>query len=739
MPRAKANKSYRTFVKGIITEAGPLTYPENASIDEANCILHRDGSRSRRQGMDYEENYALADGDILTNFSAGAVTSHKWEAAGGSGLYSLYVVQAGPTLHFYDAGQDGISPNKKSFTVDLEAHKVAGEYKIYPIEVASGKGRLFVVSSGLNPFYITYDPVADDITTQAITMEIRDFAGVEDGFDVDYNPPVAEILDNNHRYNLYNQGWNADLIFTYTADYTRPYPSNAEIWIHGRDASGVFYYEEMIKLAFGNAEAPKGHYIVGAFDKGRSTVSGLSGLATEVEYYRPSTAAFYAGRVFYSGIASSVTEGAEKNNSNIYFSQILSKIEQAGRCYQVADPTSEFDSDLLPNDGGIISIPEAAQIIKIEPLGNALVVFASNGVWYISGDAEAGFRADSFQVVKVNSMGAIGGASVVVSEDIAMYFSEAGIYLLQVDSVTGGVTSSNITENTIQTLYTDISTIALKYATGIYDPIARKLFWLYNSDTAYTGETYYNKYDKEIIFDLTLQAFNINTISSLVADSPYAAGYVRTNSLNTTDGIFPIVVNGVGVQANTVDVQVTLPTYVKGTSSLKYLTIVPTTSDADITFSHYKNTTFTDWVRADSTGVDYTSFVDTGHELAGDDSRDKQGIYCTTHFKRTENSYIINGEGAYEYDNPSSCLWQYRWGWADSANSGRWSDQFQAYRLRRSFIPSSTALDYGFEVITTKNKMRGKGKAVSFHIESEAGKDFHLLGWSVPYTGNSDV
>jgi hypothetical protein len=45
-------KQYNTFVKGLVTEAGPLTYPENASLDEENFVLNRDGSRQRRLGMD---------------------------------------------------------------------------------------------------------------------------------------------------------------------------------------------------------------------------------------------------------------------------------------------------------------------------------------------------------------------------------------------------------------------------------------------------------------------------------------------------------------------------------------------------------------------------------------------------------------------------------------------------------------------------------------------------------------
>lgn len=32
-------KVYRSFTKGLVTEASPLTFPENASIDERNFVL----------------------------------------------------------------------------------------------------------------------------------------------------------------------------------------------------------------------------------------------------------------------------------------------------------------------------------------------------------------------------------------------------------------------------------------------------------------------------------------------------------------------------------------------------------------------------------------------------------------------------------------------------------------------------------------------------------------------------
>jgi hypothetical protein len=47
-------------------------------------------------------------------------------------------------------------------------------------------------------------------------------------------------------------------------------------------------------------------------------------------------------------------------------------------------------------------------------------------------------------------------------------------------------------------------------------------------------------------------------------------------------------------------------------------------------------------------------------------------------------------------------------------------------------------LNTGFRVVTTRNRIRGIGKAIQFRFEcDEAGKDFDLLGWQVFYQGNT--
>lgn len=52
MARQKFEKSFNTFVKGLMTEASEINFPENYSLYEKNFELRRDGGRDRRKGMD---------------------------------------------------------------------------------------------------------------------------------------------------------------------------------------------------------------------------------------------------------------------------------------------------------------------------------------------------------------------------------------------------------------------------------------------------------------------------------------------------------------------------------------------------------------------------------------------------------------------------------------------------------------------------------------------------------------
>ena len=81
-----------------------------------------------------------------------------------------------------------------------------------------------------------------------------------------------------------------------------------------------------------------------------------------------------------------------------------------------------------------------------------------------------------------------------------------------------------------------------------------------------------------------------------------------------------------------------------------------------------------------------------------------------------------------------------KWDWTTSDTTGRWTRPQQGIKPRRVFIPTSPTDPYndGFGVLKSKRKLRGKGEALVIRYESEEGKDFQLLGWTIPYMVETD-
>jgi hypothetical protein len=122
MTRQVAPLEVNSFVQGLITEASPLTFPENASIDEDNFELLRDGSRRRRLGMDYEESYQIVTTSV-NNPEGGelAVNTFNWKNAGGVPDKELLVVQTGQNLRVFDVDVSPLSSGQIYSTTVSEA------------------------------------------------------------------------------------------------------------------------------------------------------------------------------------------------------------------------------------------------------------------------------------------------------------------------------------------------------------------------------------------------------------------------------------------------------------------------------------------------------------------------------------------------------------------------------------------------------------------------------------------
>lgn len=268
-------------------------------------------------------------------------------------------------------------------------------------------------------------------------------------------------------------------------------------------------------------------------------------------------------------------------------------------------------------------------------------------------------------------------------------------------------------------------------AQGLYDPVNKKVRWLYKTGTMFTNtsETY------ELVFDTLLGAFvpykisnppdyNVEVVSIFQA-TPFILETVQDD----------VVVEGDPVLSATVEVTTSVDVRNSGSNVIKYLVMVKDGASLSYTFSLLHNTSFLDWEAYNDVGVDAPAYLVTGDQIVTDSSIHKQVPYLTIHFRRTENGVDEDLVPV----NQSSCKVRSQWDFANSVNSNKWGRLFQAYRYRRAYlaVDEDDTYDTGHDVITSKNKLRGRGKAFALHMETEPGKDCQILGWNLAINGNA--
>lgn len=751
-------KLYNTFTKGLITEASPLNTPQQASTDEDNCVLLIKGNRLRRLAINYEAGASLGIiGLTGTSPESVVIQEYKWVAANQTNTNFL-VVQVNGTLYFYSINALPISNNKQDFTIDLTDFTAPFSTDILvastPVSMTSGQGFLFVSSSQIEPFVVQF--TGSGMTATQIYIQMRDFTGLDDSLAPDEEP---DTLSSEHNYNLKNQGWNTPnngttafgvsaplydgvSYFDYSGTpqtYDEPgdapiikfqgdfnlYPGNNKQWWvaitqEGGTGDGHVWTDTAISnFSAGNTLAPKGHFVLNAFNQDYTGFSGITDLQANVVSIRPPTISFFSGRVWYAA------------GTTVYYSQILTPQQfwNAGKCYQLNDPTDQTINNLIASDGGVIQIPEMGEAVKLAPIGTGIMIFATNGVWFVGGGAGA-FSATDLAITKISGIGMSSPFSVISIDSDIYWWSDVGIQGLSQKSgifgpVQGNVDKLNITETTIKTFYfNEIDPVGIKNAKAAYDPATNCITWLFQATGTGSFPFVYNRM---LNYNLTTQGFFPYTITtgegSIVNNNitqPFVCGLFTTLEVNA----------------------ITSQTDDRRNTYLYFLTLVPSGGDMLLTFSLFNNNSFMDWQTFNGVGFDFASYIETHYEMTRNWSNfevdpnaivKKTAPWIVTYFRRTEQNFIGNDVNGYSVDLPSSCYLTAQWDWSSSAVSNKWYGPYQVYKLQNLPYPDSTnlTLDTGYLLVQGRFKVRGMGKALQLRFEHSEGKDFNLLGWEV--------
>lgn len=560
-----------------------------------------------------------------------------------------------------------------------------------------------------------------------------------------------------HIYNLWNQGWGESRMEAQGGtDLIRPIdnfhettlllPANADninsvLYPDSQETSNRtadrFHPKDLEANPQGSSVSPQGRYIIDALDRGQSRADAFrKDLTDKGEVSRAddaylsfegttggcTTVAEYAGRVWYAGFSGDTAGSTLRMSSKILYSQTDN--DNLTSCYQEADPTSKSDSALVDTDGGWVSIDAIDEVVKLVPTDTALVVFATNGVWAIAGIDGNTFAPTSSMVIKVTDKGPLNAENIVQVDADIFFWAKDGLYQLQ----SAGFASFNLipmTKATINTLVLELNEEDFLGMSGAYDERLDRLVWIIDGDGDVTER-------RELVFHLAFQSFTTNTFYkgygvtgskeavAVVKTPQFISSVINDNVVEGNDNIIEgadnIVINGSARDGKP--------------SRIAYLSLREASDATYVFFSDLARDDFTDWGL-----VDAPAHLLTGYVTGGDTSRQKQVPSLTVHCNRTETEATEEG-----VMNESSCLVQSQWEWTNDPFANKWSPEIQAYRLPRPQIRGiGQPVAEGIQVVTTRNKLRGRGRTVSLMFSTEAEKDCQLLGWSMIASANGLV
>lgn len=664
MPRSLGTSVENNFIKGFVTEFSGLNFPENACTDALNVVFDNRGRVSRRRGFDFESGGVVSTLDDATNLVS-AFTTYYWANVSGTDR-SFVVVQIGPIIHFYSVntttGQS--STSKSSYTLNLTSLSTGfGEVFSQKCQFAQGNASLFVAHPSIQPIVVRFDTNTNTFSTSTIDISIRDFKFLNKEITNEVQPATLTDL---HKYDMYNQGWSDDTLATYFSGVSK-YPSRAELsWYYKEVAPGNIGKKN---LYFGSSLGPRGFHILDAFDQTRSDY--VPGIGTSYNLSsngaRPSTVAFMAGRVFFSGVPS------DKFSNIIYFSKILKEQEDDLIFYQIADPTAETVNELQPSDGGYIIIPEAGNITKLVAIQGAMMVFATNGTWIITGSEGLGFTANDYTVQRASYLPFDSSDSVVIVEGVPIWWTSEGIYTAKISATGANVEIISISSPTIQTYYDSIPKVNKQAAIGCYNSLTKEVIWLYSTDADSP-----NKYTNILVFRANTQAFYKFKISedSLV--------YFRSLvSIQEGDDVHDW-------------------------SNVKFASVWGLNQ---FTFSEMRSTAFKDFPSYGSTNWFYDSFFVTGYKARGEGQKKFQSEYVSIVSEASQlSSYFVKA------------LWDYH---------------YDLEQVTKRTIPQQVYIHKtNVSNVTRRLRVRGNGKILQMKFYSDTDKPFTCIGWATTESVN---
>ena len=789
-----------TFAKGIITDAPVLQFPEDASVDEQNFELLLDGSRRRRRGAALESSGSTLS--LSTNTDS-AVRSFKWHNVNGDPTLDLVVIQIGSTLHFY-TDTTVISSNKLSFTIDLTARAITGTaaatVRVNPVDMAAGRGQLFVVGKYIEPFYVYKS--GSSYVVESITIRERDFDGVGS---TTATTEMPSALSAQHQYNLKNSGWTSTDIDAFYTDQS-VYPSlNMVSWMGYRRAVNTGYAEsdgikefssdKLIAEVFGDAPAPAGHFLRDPFntadvlDQDVTTtyiasnaipaLNGLTSVSTTITLNFSANHGLSVadevrwGTTFVYYVTSGGAGAVWDLTDSIMTVSVVDDPDTA--TFTISVPSDFSPGSLAYSTTYLYSVGEENPTGYTSPYRPTCTAFYAGRVWYagtpydslhaklffsqiIEAEAQYGKcyqQADPTDPNISDLVDTDGGVLNIPEIESVRRLKVHGPYLLVFASNGIWQIGPGSAGYFTATSYSVRKISALGCVNGDSVVIAEDMPTYWGTDSIYS-----------IVQDpnsgyLVVQNISAGKIDTFYSAIPVAskeeacqATYDPVNkrilwfynsSGSTRQRLNTVLVYDARFGAFTKWVfSESAASYIASAFTLKDNTGTETNRIKLVGLTGTNTTLSIGEIRLTTAYTDWglteqDAYLVTGYDTAQAVSKRKYAPTITVFMKRTETGFTDLGSGDYTPIGESSLTMQARWDWTDNTVAGKWGTAQQVYRHQRLFTPSTTAsYEDGYPIVVTKNKIRGRGRSIHLKFTAGSGKTAHLIGWTTNYSVLTD-
>ena len=720
------------FTGGLNTQSSVLNVLPSEFMDgSVNVELQSNGSLRRRRGVDFigeiSSGVTLATLDtfnISIETNQESINAYRVRISAPNGdLLDRIVVDIKNQIWVYKNTLAALTNPANPFQKLSPLNPVSEAQRRFPLSFAPSGNKLFFAGLHTNPGYLKVDADNVSLTLVSIDVLVRDPNATAANTRRKDGSKWYECIEAHTSAAAVNQPGAGSNWEQFWFELDAPVPAGAVAW-----ADTTAYTTIFIK------------------QYNKNQTPGTSDTF-------PTTVEFYAGRVWLAG-------DPRKPNRH-YFSQVITNDADIEKYHQYADPFDASDPDLVDDDGGTIDIQGAGLTKQLLTVSNSLFVGHTNGVNQITG-ADKIFKATNFSNHLVLTDEVPSGFSMTKAAQEFYIFGRDSIWRSTISnelSDAGDIDFVNVSEHSVDSLYSAIPLTSKAAARALYNPSERQIFYFFNKERISWDISFNTNnqlgYSKNVLVVSTaipsaeeeLQERKIKHIHSaffeytlddgaedekpyiaapfIAPDLPNADEVVQDNAGNTVvDGSAATVFSFDDAQAK---------------DTVMFVILRRSFSTPTVTLEHafgtFETSNLTDWTTNSTYKISYASKIVGGINTLGDPSRTKAATYIWFVFKKVETGVLVSDVDT----NPGGCFLRTAWEYAVNTTSNKYGGQKQIYIPDRySYALAGSGLD-GHDHTWFKHRARGRGTVLQLTLENDGDKDFHVIGWSTQFYGKRDV